>query len=101
VLFDGVPHAEALGFLIADEIAAFGLFALDDHVNDFAGLELDCASVIGDLLEGHEALGLESYIDHEVLFSLLDDGAGDDFVSIGFDSSSFSGLLALEGFEGS
>ena len=101
VLLDGVPHAEALGLLVADEIAAFGLFALDDHVDDFAGLELDCAGVIEDLLDGHEALGLETYVDNEVLFSLLEDGAGDDFVAIGFDGSSFSGLLALKGFEGS
>ena len=36
-----------------------------------------------------------------MLISLLEDRAGDDFVAIGFDSSSFSGLLALKGFEGS
>ena len=100
-LLNGVPHAEALGLLVADEIAAFGLFALDDHVDHFAGLELDCAGVIDNLLDRHEALGLEAYVDDEVLFSLLEDGAGDDFVAIGFDGGSFSGLLALKGFEGS
>ena len=57
--------------------------------------------MIDDLLERHKALGLEAHIDHEKLFALLEDGAGDDFVSVGFDSSSFSGLLALESFEGS
>ena len=99
-LLDGVPHAEALGLLVADEIAALGLLALDHHVDDVAGLELDCAGVIEDLFEGHKALGLEAYVDNQMLFSLLEDGAGDDLVAIGFDSSSFSGLLALKGFEG-
>ena len=50
--FDGIPHAEALGLLVADEIAALGLFALDDNVNDVAGLELDGAGVVDNLLEG-------------------------------------------------
>ena len=39
--------------------------------------------MIEDLLEGHQALGLEAHIDHQMLFSLLDDGAGDDFVAVG------------------
>ena len=101
MLLDGVPHAEALGLLVADEVAALGLFAFDNHVDHFTGLEPDCAGVIQNLFDGHEALGLETYVDNQMLFSLLEDGAGDDFVAIGFDSSSFSGLLALKGFEGS
>ena len=32
-LLDRVPHAEALRLLVADEIAAFGLLALDHHVD--------------------------------------------------------------------
>ena len=65
--FDHVPHAEALGLLVADEVAALGLFALDDNVDDVAGIELDCAGVVENLLERHEALGLETYIDDEGL----------------------------------
>ena len=56
--------------------------------------------MIDNLFDGHQALGLETHIDDQILFSLLDDGAGDDFVAIGFDGSSLCGLFALEGGEG-
>ena len=45
-LLDGVPHAQALGPLVADQVAALGLLALDDHFDHVAGLELDGAGVI-------------------------------------------------------
>ena len=45
-LLDRVPHAEALRALVAHEVAAFGLLALDDHVDHVAGLELDRAGVV-------------------------------------------------------
>ena len=45
-LLDGVPHAQALRLLVADEVAAFRLLALDHHVDHVAGLELDCSGVV-------------------------------------------------------
>ena len=94
--FDCVPDAQALGPLVADQVAAFGLLALDDHVDDVAGLELDGSGVVLNLLERHQPLGLQSNIDDQVLFSLLDDGAGDDFVAIGLDGGGLGGLLAFK-----
>src|SRR5262249_37820529 len=36
--FDRVPHAQALGLLIAHQVAALGLLALNDRVDYVAGL---------------------------------------------------------------
>ena len=99
-LLDHVPNAQALRPLVADQVAALGLLALDDHVDHVAGLELDGAGVIEHLLERHQPFGLQAHIDDEVLFSLLDDRAGDDLVAVGFDGGGFGGLLALESGEG-
>ena len=95
-LLDHVPHAQALGLLVADQVAAFRLLALDHHVDHVAGLELDRAGVIDHLLQRHQALGLQAHIHHQVLVGLLDHRAGDDLVAVGLDGGSLSGLLALE-----
>ena len=57
--------------------------------------------MVDNLLERHEALGLEADIDDQILFGLLDDLAGDDLVSVGLDGGGFGGLLALKGGQGS
>jgi hypothetical protein len=56
--------------------------------------------MIGDLLEGHEALGLEANIDDEELLSLFNNLACNDFVAVSLDSGGLGGLLAFEGLEG-
>ena len=55
-LLDGVPHAQALRALVAHEVAAFGLLALDHHFDHVAGLELDRAGVIESPAPGAQAL---------------------------------------------
>ena len=77
-LFELVPDLVAEGLVVADEVAAFGLFALNDHLDGVAGLELGDAVDVEDLLEGNEPFGLEADVDDDVLVGDLDDGAGDD-----------------------
>ena len=96
-LLDHVPHAQTLRALVVHQVAALGLLALDDHVNQVAGLELDRSGVVGHLLQRHQALGLEAHIHDQILIGLLLHLAGDDFVSVHLDGGRFGGLLALKG----
>src|SRR5258708_2089285 len=61
-LLDNIPHAQALGLLVADEVSTFGLLALDDHVDDVAGVKLNRAGVLQNLLDRHHSLGLQTYV---------------------------------------
>ncbi len=99
-LFDRIPYAQALGLLVADQVATFGLLALDDHVDHIAGVEAHGTRVILHLLEGHYALRLQAHVDNQILFRLLDHRAGDDLVAISLDSGLFGCLFALKGFKG-
>ena len=77
-LFELVPHLVTQRLLVADEIAAFLLLALDDDLDDVADVELGRAGVVDDLIQRNETLGLEADVDDDVLVRDLDDGAGDD-----------------------
>jgi hypothetical protein len=48
-----------LRLVVAEQIAALGLFALDDHLDRVAGLQLRLAGVIENLLQRNQAFGLE------------------------------------------
>jgi hypothetical protein len=95
-LFDRVPHPQTLRALVADQIAAFRLLALDDHINHVAGVEPDRSGVIQNLLQRHQAFGLQAHVYHQVLLGLFDHGAGDNLVSIGLDGCRLGGLLTLK-----
>src|SRR6185312_8758828 len=75
-LFEGVPNFVAERLFMADEIAALGLFALDNNFDRVARLELGIAVDICDLLDRDQPLGLQSNIDDDVLVRDLDHGAG-------------------------
>ena len=90
------------GLLVADEVAAFFFFALDDDFNDVADGKLGGAGVVEDLVERNETLGLEADVDDGVLVGDLDDGAGDDglFGGQGLGGVLVGGLFAVKVFEG-
>src|SRR6202043_3118640 len=52
--FDRIPHPMALGFVIAEQEATFGFFALDHHLHGVAGLQLGLAGMIQHLLQRNE-----------------------------------------------
>ena len=97
-LFQLVPDLVAQGLFVADQVAAFGLFALNDHLNRVAGLELGDAVDVQHLLQRDEALGLEADIDDNMLVGDLDDGAGNDDLFCGqvLGSGGLGCLLAIE-----
>ncbi len=77
-LFELVPNLVTQGLLVADEIAAFLLFALHDDFDHVAHVELGRAGVVENLIQRNETLGLEADVDDGMLVGDLDDGAGDD-----------------------
>ena len=82
--------------LVANKVATFRLLALDHYVNHVAGIELYCSSVVQNLLQGNQSLGLQAYIHNQVLLGLLDHRAGDQLVTIGFDGGCLGGLFAFK-----
>ena len=74
-LLDGVPDAMALRLLIAQQIAALGLLTLHHHVDHIAGMQLGLTGVVGHLLHGNQALGLEADIHDHMLVLQLHHGA--------------------------
>src|SRR6185312_3591647 len=98
--FNGIPDAKPLRALVADQVAALGFLALDHDLNNVAGIELDGAGMIGDLIEWDEPLRLQADINHQVLVCLLNDGAGNQLVAVRLNGSGLGGLLTLECFEG-
>ena len=100
-LLHRVPHTEPLRLFIAQQVAAFRLLALNDHIDAVAGMQLRLTGVIENLLEGNQALGLHADVDDDMLVSELDDRTGDDRGVVEGLSSSFRGLLPVKGLEGS
>ena len=100
-LFELVPHLVTQRLLVADEVAALRLLALDHHFDGVADLELGGAVVVEHLLQRNESLGLEADIDHHVLVGDLDDGAGDDDLFGGqrLGGVLLGSLLAVEALE--
>ena len=73
-----VPHLQTLRLVVADEIATFGLFALDNDFNRIAGIELGHAIGVQNLLERDQTFGLQTDVDHDMLVGDLDHRAGHD-----------------------
>ena len=88
----------ALRLVIAQQVAALGLFALDHDLDHVAGMQLGLAGVVGDLLQRNQAFGLQSQIDHHMLIRQLDHRARDDVVVKAW-RCSLGGLLAVKGFQ--
>ncbi len=96
-LLDHVPNAQALGALVAHQVTAFGLLALDDYVDHVTGMELHRTGVVKNLLQRDKALGLQAHhIDDQMLVSLLDDRSGDKLVAVGFNCGGLGSLLAFK-----
>src|SRR6185437_15215524 len=100
-LFELVPHLVAQCLLVADEVTALLLFALDHDLNRVADVELGRAGVIDDLFEGNETLGLETDINDNVLVGDFDDGSSHErlFGGQGLGDVLLGGLLAIEALE--
>ena len=73
-----VPYLVPERLLVADQVAAFRLLALHNHVDRVAGLELGIALEIQHLLNGDQSLGLQSDVDHHMLVGDFDHGSRDD-----------------------
>src|SRR6185437_15072593 len=97
-LFQGVPDFVAQGLLMADEVAAFGLFALDHNLHGVARLELGNAMDVDDLLDRDQPLRLQSDVHDDMLVRYLDHRAGNHglFLSQGLRGGRVGGLLAIE-----
>ncbi len=87
-----------LRFFVAQQEAAFGLFALDHDVDGIARVQLRDAIVVDHLFERDTALALEAHIDHNFLVGELDHGAGHD-IFIELLGGGFRCLLAIEAFK--
>ncbi len=94
-----VPYAVPLGFVVAQQEAAFGLFALDDHFNRVAGLQLGLTGVVQHLLERNQAFGLQTDIDTTCLSVSLITVPDMTMLSSKRLGCCFSSLLAIKGLE--
>ena len=77
-LLELVPDLMTQSLLVADQVAALGLFTLDHNFNRITGLELGHAMHVENLFQGDEAFRLEPNVDNNMLVGDFDDGAGDD-----------------------
>ncbi len=98
-LLDRVPDTEPLGLFVPQQVAAFGLLALNHDIDAVAGLQLRLAGVIEDLIEGNQPFGLHAYIHDDVLVGQLDDRARHNRGVVEGLRSGFRRLLAVERFE--
>ena len=89
----------ALRLLIAQQVAALGLFALHHHLDHVAGMQLGLPGVIGHLLQRNEALALQTHIHHHMLVRQLHHCARDDVVFIALRNGGLGGLLAVKGLQ--
>ena len=89
---------QTLRLVVADEIAAFGLFALNNDFDRIARIEPGHASRVQYLRKRNETFGLQTDVDHDMLVGDLDHGAGHDNLFGGqiCCSRSLGCLLAIE-----
>ena len=65
-LLDLVPDLHLLGFFAREHDVAFAVFgALEQHVDDVAGLHGDLAGFVHELVDGDDALGLVADVDDD------------------------------------
>ncbi len=63
-LLDLVPDLHLLGFFAREDDVAFAVFgALEQHVDDVAGLDGDLAVLVEELVDGDDAFGLVADVD--------------------------------------
>ena len=78
-LLDLVPDLHLLGFFAREDDVAFTVFgALEQHVDDVAGLHGDLAGLVDELVDGDDPLGLVADVDDDFGRGDLQDGALDD-----------------------
>ena len=79
-LLDLVPDLHLLGFFAREDDVAFAVFgALEQHVDDVAGLDGDLAGLVDELVDGDDAFGLVADVDDDFGRGDFQDGALDDF----------------------
>ena len=78
-LLDLVPDLHLLGFFAREDDVAFAIFgALEQHVDDVAGLDGDLAVLVEELADGDDAFGLVADVDDDFRGGDLEDRALDD-----------------------
>ena len=78
-LLDLVPDLHLLGFFAREDDMAVAVFgALEQHVDDVAGLHHDGAGLVEELVDRDDAFGLVADVDDDFVFVHLEDGALDD-----------------------
>src|ERR1700736_4676872 len=101
-LFKLVPDLVTQRLIVANQVAALGLFTFHNHFNGVTRIELGHTIDVQNLLEGDEPFGLQADIDDHVLIRDLDDRAGDNDLFCGqiLCCGGFGCLLAIEVGEG-
>ena len=65
-LLDLVPDLHLLGFFAREDDVAFAVFgALEQHVDDVAGLHGDLAGLVDELVDRNDAFGLVADVDDD------------------------------------
>ena len=78
-LLDVVPDLHLLGFFAREDDVAFAVFgALEQHVDDVAGLHRDLSGLVDELVDGDDAFGLVADVDDDFRWRDFEDGALDD-----------------------
>ncbi len=98
-LLDCIPYLMTLSLFIAQDIAALGLFALDDDFHRIACLQLRLAGVVENLFERNQSFGLHPDIDNDMLVRELDHGSSHDAAVVKSLCRCLCRLFAIEGFE--
>ena len=79
-LLDVVPDLHLLGFFAREDDVAVAIFgALEQDVDDVAGLHGDLSGFVDELVDGDDAFGLVSDVDDDFGRGDFQDGALDDF----------------------
>ena len=79
-LLDLVPDLHLLGLFAREDDVAFAIFgALEQHVDDVAGLDGDLAVLVEELVDRDDAFGLVADVDDDFGVGDLEDRALDDF----------------------
>ena len=78
-LLDVVPDLHLLGFFAREDDVAFTVFgALEQHVDDVAGLDGDLAGLVDELVDRDDAFGLVADVDDDFRRRDFEDGSLDD-----------------------
>ena len=78
-LLDVVPDLHLLGFFAREDDVAFAVLgALEQHVDDVAGLDRYLPGLVDELVDGDDAFGLVADVDDDFRWRHFQDGALDD-----------------------